>query len=444
MRLYRSMISLFLGLGISLFAHGQSSTSASTRAPLLREGLVVESVSKNSLAQRLGVHPVDLLLGWERAGATGEFESPFDLAYVFLEQAPRGPLAISAVRGHEHLKWMFGSDAWGISVRPNFEEPLLSIYLQGEEFFRTAKLDEAMDRFRAAATLAPATGSPWMAAWLLSHAGKLLLGTQRWDLADAAYDEAIRKAADAAPSVRAELFRQRAAAFAAHQDLSSAAKYFGDVLSECRKLGSQTVIEASTLLSLAVIELKHGDYDPAEEHLRRAMAIGQAKAPASIQTLLTIVNLAVLYQDQGQLAKAQQYYLKAIEQEERSFPNSAHLEGTLNDLGVLFDQQGDLARAEAYHRRALSIAQHLDPNSLDVADILANLAECVLEQGKLARAEFYAKRALEIREDASRNSLATANSLAGLGKIARIRGDPTRAQEYYRRALAIAANIETQ
>jgi CHAT domain-containing protein/Tfp pilus assembly protein PilF len=437
------MFCSLLVVGTALFVYGQHSTPTTATTSQLRRGLVVESVSRNSTAQRQGIHPGDVLLGWERGGTTGAFESPFDLTFVFLEQAPRGPITIAGSRGSERLKWTLGSDTWGLSARPNFEDPLLSTYLQGNEFLKASKFDEATDRFRQAATLASATDSPWMTAWLLSHAGKLLLGTERRDFSDALYDEAIRNAANAPPFVRAELFRQRATASAAHQDFSSAAKYYGNVLLECRTLGSETMVEAGALVSLAVIELNRGGYDVAEEHLRRAMIIGQTKAPSSIETLLTFVNLAVLCQDQGQLAKAQKYYFKALEKEERSFPNSTHLEGTLNDLAVLFDQQGDLGRAEAYHRRALSIAQHLDPNSLDVADILANLADCILEQGNPARAESYAKQALRIRENVSRESIATAYSLAGLGKIARVRGDLATAEEYYRRAMIIAGNTDT-
>lgn len=443
MRLDRPMFCLFLVLGTALSVHGQHSTSATATMSQLRKGLVVESVSANSIAQRQGIYPGDILLSWERGGATGEFESPFDLAFIFLEQAPRGSVKIAGVRGSRRLKWIFGSDWWGLSVRPNFKDPLLSIYLQGNELYKAGKVDEATDRFREAAILSSTTGQPWMAPWVLSQAGKLLLGTQRRDLSDAVYDEAILQAANAAPVVRVDLFWQRATASAAHQDSSTAAKYYGNVLLESHKLGSETMVEAGALVSLAVIELNRGDYDVAEEHLRRAMTIGQAKAPSSVETLLTIVNLAVLYQDQGELAKAEQYYFKALHTEEKSFPNSTHLETTLNDLGVLFDQQGDLARAEAYHRRALSIAQHLDPNSLDVADILANLAECLLEEGDAIRAGFYAKQALRIRENASRESIATAYSLASLGKIARVRGDLPRAEEYYRRALVIAGKSET-
>jgi CHAT domain-containing protein/tetratricopeptide (TPR) repeat protein len=440
-RLNRSTLLWLLLLGVGVFAHSQQLTAAKTAASLLRKGLVIESVSKSSMGERLGIHSGDVLLSWDRVGNKREFESPFDLAYVFLEQAPRGPITITAARGHERLKWILGSDTWGISVRPNFDEPLLSIYSQAEQLFQTGNAEGAIDRFRAAAALASTKDLPWLPAWLLSHAGKLLT-VQRLDLSDALYDEAIRNAAEAGPLVRTELRRQRAAASAGHQDLLSAAKYYRDVLLESRNLGSETLIESSALVSLGVIELKHGDYDAAEEHLSRAMSIGEANAPSSIQTILTIVNLAVLYQDEGQLKKAEQYYFKALEKEERGFPNSPHLEGTLNDLAVLFDQQGDLARAEAYHRRALAIAQHVNPASLDVADILANLAECVLEQGNTKRADFYAKRALAIRENLSGESLATAHSFAVLGKIARIRGDLTNAEEHYRRSLMISGSVD--
>lgn len=437
-----SITSFCVVLEVVLSAHCQSAISTRTVSSCLKKGLVVEQVFKDSQAQRAGVHPGDILVSWKRAGAEGEFGSPFDLANIFLEQAPRGPITISAFSGRSRREWVFRSDAWGISVRPNFSEPILSIYLQGEELLAAGKLAEATERFRAAAAIAQESDAVWIGPWLLSHAGKLLFVAQQWDLSDAVYDQAIVQAANATPLVRAELFRQRAAAFAAHQDLPTAAKYYGDVVLECRKLGGRTMLEASTLLSLAVIELKRGDYDAAEEHLRHAMAIGETQAPTSIQTLLTVVNLAVLYQDLGQLAKAEEYYLKALDKEEKSFPHSAHLEGTLNNLGVLFDQQGDLARAEEYHRRALSVADRLDPNSLDVADILANLAECILEQGNPSRAELYEKRALSIREKASPVSLSSAYSLAGLGKIARVRGDLTKAEEYYRRSLVIVANTD--
>jgi tetratricopeptide (TPR) repeat protein len=128
------------------------------------------------------------------------------------------------------------------------------------------------------------------------------------------------------------------------------------------------MLESNTHQSLAVIALKRGDFDSAENHLLRARTIAEFLAPDGIQTILAIANLAVLYQDQGRLQEAEQLYLKVLDKEEKHFPSSSHLENTLKDLGVLYDQQGDLARAEAYHRKALSVAEHLDPDSLDVAE----------------------------------------------------------------------------
>jgi CHAT domain-containing protein/Tfp pilus assembly protein PilF len=442
MKSFRSITSFCVVLLIALSAHGQNSISALERRFQLQQGLVVERVAQNTPAQKAGVHPGDILLGWKRASTHGEFESPFDLAYVFLEQAPRGPISVVALRGGHRIEWIFRSDAWGISVRPNFTEPLLSIYLQGEELFASGKHPEATEHFRVAAASVREGDPLWLSPWLLSNAGKLLMGARQWQLSDAVYQEAIARAAGSGPVVRAELLRQQAVAYEQRQDLVTATKYYQEVLQECRELGRKTLVESNALLSLAVVELKRGVYDGAEEHLRSAMEIDEALAPTSIQSLLAMTNLAVLYQDQGQFERAEEHYLKALGKEERYFPRSSLLEGTLDDLAVLFDQQGDLARAEAYHRRALAVAERLDPDSLDVADILANLAECIVEQGRGSQAEVFQRRALSIREKASPDSLPTAYSLAGLGKIARIRGNLRKAEEYYRRSLAIADKVD--
>jgi len=92
--------------------------------------LVVEEVTKNSQAERAGVRSGDILLSWKRAGVQEEFGSPFDLATVFFEQASKGPIVISGIRAREQRKWRLSADTWGVSVRPNFSEPLLSMYLR--------------------------------------------------------------------------------------------------------------------------------------------------------------------------------------------------------------------------------------------------------------------------------------------------------------------------
>jgi CHAT domain-containing protein/Tfp pilus assembly protein PilF len=427
-------------LAVSLCVHAQKATPA---APFhLGKGLIVDQVITNSQAQLAGMHPGDLVIGWKRGGLHGDFQSPFDLAYIFLEQAPRGPITITALRGGIPLQWRFSSDSWGFSARPNLSEPLLSRYRQCELWFASGKMAEAMDGLRASAASLPADTPPWLRPWLLSHAGKLLVGAREWELADKVYEEALAQATSVGAVVRAELFRQVAYGRELREDLTSAAEHYRNVLRETDKIGRETMLESNAHQSLAVIALKQGDFEGAEDHLLRAKAIGENLAPDSIQTILAVANLAVLYQDQGEFQKAVQYYLKALDKEERYFPGSAHIEGTLTDLGVLFYERGDLARAEAYYRRALSVAKRLDPGSQDVSDILAYLADCVMEQGNLAAAGIYQKRALSIRQKVTPEGLPSAYSLAGMGKIARIRGELSQAEEYYRHSLAIAAALD--
>ena len=427
-------------LSLSLCVHAQNATPAATFHP--GKGLIVDQVITNSQAQHAGMRPGDLVIGWNRGGLHGDFQSPFDLAYIFLEQAPRGPITITALRRGTPRQWRFSSDSWGFSARPNFSGPVLSSYLQNERLFGSRKPVEATEGLRLLAASLPADAPLWLRPWVLSHAGKLLLNARQWELADEVYNEALAQAAGAGSVVRAELFRQVAYERELREDLTGAGEQYRNVLLEAGNLGRMTMVEWKAHHSLAVIALKRGDFEGAEDHLLRAKAIGETLAPDSIQTILAIANLAVLYQDQGEFQKAVHYYLKALDKEEKYFPGSAHIEGTLTDLGVLFDQQGDLARAEAYYRRALSVAKHLDPGGQDVSDILANLAECLIEQGNLTAAGIYQKRALSIRQKVNPEGLPSAYSLAGMGKIARIRGKLTQAEEYYRHSLAIAATLD--
>jgi CHAT domain-containing protein/Tfp pilus assembly protein PilF len=428
-------------LVVSLYVHAQDSTLLAS-LPALKKGLIIEQVTTNSQARRAGVRPGDLLLSWKRGSLHGDFQSPFDLAHVFLEQAPRSPITVIALRGGKPLEWRLGSDSWGFSARPNFSGPLLSSYRQTERWFASGKLAGATEGVRSFAASLPGDAPPWLRPWLLSHVGKKLVGAREWKLADEVYQQALGQAAGAGPLVRAELFRQVAYAFEVREDLFHAEEQYQNVLLEAGRLGDKTMVESNTHQSLAVLALKRGEFVGAKAHLSRAKAIAALLAPDSIQTILAMINLAVLYQDEGQLQKAEQYYLRALDKEEKHFPRSANIEATLNYLGILFDQQGDLARAEAYHRRALSVAEQLDPGSLDVSDILADLAESLVEQGNPAAAEIYQKRALVIREKANPGGLECAYTLAGLGKIARTRGDLTKAQEYYSQSLTIAENVD--
>src|SRR5579864_400572 len=74
----------------------------------LRTRVVVEQVAKNSEAETAGLQAKDILLKWNRADASGEIKSPFDLSEIETEQAPRGDVTLEGLRGTEVRTWTLG------------------------------------------------------------------------------------------------------------------------------------------------------------------------------------------------------------------------------------------------------------------------------------------------------------------------------------------------
>lgn len=432
-----------LALGSAAFAQGPIANNLPDPSSLqLKRGIVVEHVSRDGAAAKAGLLAGDLLLRWKRGKAEGQFDSPFEIPFIFFDQSPKGPITLIGNRRATQRAWVIGSDAWDFVARPNFSMPLLSLYRDGEKALDVKDWANAVEIFRKAATASLPLQSHWLAGWLLSRPGKALLAAQKWDLFDAVCKDAIDQTTEAGPMVRGELFRLWAEGFERRDNLDSAEHYYDQALQEYQKLGHGTLAESTALGLLAVVELNRGKFDIAEENLLQAMGIGTSLAPASPQTITIIADLAVMYQDRGQLKDAETYYFKAKDLEEKYFPRSIHLARTLENLGVLFDQEGDLIRSEAYERRALEIAESLAGEDWDVGDILAKLADCLLEQGKLRGAANYEIRAVAIRQKLAPNGLGMAYSLATTGKIARARGDLTKAEYDYKAALSKAINIE--
>lgn len=437
----RPAIAVCIIIQAGSFSCGQNTPACARDVCLLEKGLVVERITKNTQAERAGVRSGDVLLAWKRGSAAGNFDSPFDRTYVFLEQADRGAVTIEAARHGSQIKWIFGSDSWGLSVRPNFKGVLLSIYEEAEELATAGKLAEASEHYKKAATFASSTVDPRPSLWLLAHAGSVLADAEQWDLSEAYYQEAIGFSAEAGPIVRGELFRQLASVSERRNNLNNATKYYRQALVEWEKIGRETIAESNILLPLGIVALNQGDFDGAQDYLSRAMTIQERYSPTSIHALVTQLNLAVLCHHQGRFDRAEEDYLRAVDGEEKHFPGTIHLARTLSDLAVLLNQEGDPTRAEVYAHRALRIAQRLAPGSLDVAHVLTILADCAFKKGNVLEAQKYQERALAINEKIAPGGLDSAYSLEGLGRVARHRNSLNRAEEYYRQALALVEKI---
>jgi hypothetical protein len=159
-----------LFLGKTPRASGQLLSDPEPNTSGLGGGVVVQSVTINSEAEKAGLRPGDILLGWRRADSKGSIDSPFDLPYVRFEQASRGSVTVDGLRGMQHRTWRLGSDMWGITCRPNFSEPLLSLYTKGEVLLKAGKPNDAAQEWVTLSTHIQPYGIPWLGPWLLSRA----------------------------------------------------------------------------------------------------------------------------------------------------------------------------------------------------------------------------------------------------------------------------------
>ncbi len=448
----------------------------------LKQGLVVESIAKNSEGDKAGLAEGDVILSWTRGDVKGEIESPFDLSETEMEQEPRGQVTLEGSRSGLKLAWAMGPDKWGIQARPTLPSTLLTIYREGQELAKAAKLNEAADRWRAAADEGQKYQCPWLGPWFLFHAADAMANARQWKDSDALYQVAIKQAAKGNPEVRAQLLQALARAFEHQSDGASSEKYQKAALKEIQRLGTDRLAAATSLNGLGRLADDRGDLakaqeyfyqsleigeklapgslavskslnglgavadetgDPAkaENYYRQALEISKKLAPGSLAVADSLNNLGDSAHDRGDLAKAEDYYRQALEIRKKLAPDSIDVAQSLNSLGNIADDRGDLAKADDYYRQTLEIAEKLSPGSLDVADGLNNLGLVANEREELAKTEDYYRQALEIRKKLSPGSLEVAASLNNLGNVADDRGDLTKAEDYYRQALEISKKL---
>jgi len=104
---------LFLGRGIAR----PQDLSDRTTCLELGKGVVADAVKKDSESEKAGLQAGDILLSWSRGAAKGDIESPFDLAEIEVEQAPRGAVTIEGLRATLHASGPSLGDQHGGPVR---------------------------------------------------------------------------------------------------------------------------------------------------------------------------------------------------------------------------------------------------------------------------------------------------------------------------------------
>jgi CHAT domain-containing protein/Tfp pilus assembly protein PilF len=450
-------------------------------------GVVVESIAKNSQAEQAGIQEDDALTSWSRGDAHGKLESPFDLSWVEFEQSPRGEVSLQGRRGAEPRVWKLGDvveGGWGIQVRPEMPQDVLSLYLQGRTLARAGKLTEALDFWHRASVEARKNPPLWLEVWLLFNAANSLCAAHRWEDAEKSYQAIMEQAKGAGPAITAQILEAWAwtsesrnttegevqrlylEAIAENQkldpeslavarlltrigvrlrqldDLGQAEDDYHRALTIAQKAAPNSLCVGRILLDLGRIAYKRSDFVEAERYERQALMITEKVAPGSIDDAWCLNALGLLRIEFSDFENAKNYLLQALAIREKLVPGGSMAGSSFLNLAIVANLTGNLAEAETDLQKDLAILEKLSSErnwteTHTKATVYSNLGDLAIERGDVARGEQYYRQALAIWEKLVPGSLLTASSLSGIGEAALRREDFATAERYLRQGLAI-------
>lgn len=383
-----------------------------------REGLVVlEAPPPGPGSAGPGLLPGDVLLSWHRGGdASGILRWPSGLVEAETEQSPRGPVVLRGRRGSRFMTWQMPAAPWNLRTRPVLGPHLLALYQEGAGLFASRRLERGAESWRAAVDAADLAADRTRAAWFLGELGHALGTSGLWDEADAAYEEAIRRAESTGigPSllrdwcdtlVRRELWDRSEACY--RRSLAQAPR------------GSYTA--ARDLAMLAILATRQGDLDEAERLYRQALAIRRQTAPLAPYLVQVVRGEVARFgaPDPGRETR------ERIEELHRRVQRLRDI--LLAEAGATRSRPREGAPAAAATapkpsplesvRQALAKAEREAPGSLAVSDRWQELGGLAFESGDLVAAEVAWLRALDLREKLAAGTLREARTLHDLARV---------------------------
>jgi CHAT domain-containing protein len=381
------------------------SPAAERGAGRVSAGLVIEE------ATPAGTSLVpDLLAGsrvssWQRrtadgaTAAAGTLEDPFDLLELQLEQVPRGGVMVRGARNGQAFEVALPALILRLEARPVFEGEALALYERGRQQVESGDAESGRDAWPELARRLRDEHRTVDRCWLQYRIGLAESRASRWSQARAAFLSALEPTPGLAPRKRAFVLDALAWAFRQENLFDDAVRTLEEA-QRGRESGGGLLGPAEDLYLLGDLQRLRGDFDGAEQHLRRAR-----------------------------------------ERQEGLVAESAALARTLGLMAEVRYRVHDLAEAEVLARRALAMHERLGAETLEQASALSVLGVVAYDESRIDAAQRFAERALAIRQRLAPESQVLSQSLNNLGQLADWRGDPIAAEDYYRRSLAIRRRI---
>ncbi|HKI05854.1 MAG TPA: CHAT domain-containing protein [Thermoanaerobaculia bacterium] len=459
--------------------------------PFVAPGLVVETVTPESAAFRVGLMPGDRFLSWcrtpggeEGCAARGDLRTPFDWLNIQMEDVQRGGVVLEGTRGSEKLRWNLLPTVQGLTVAPLLHGALADAYRASRDREQAGDLKSAGQELERTAEVAGGNHCDDAALWLRARAAQLRAKARQWPESDAGYEALVAKARElGAARVEehllmswAETLAQRGEGTQAKQQLERALRLeerdhpeslgvvtiltrLGNVAANVQENMEEADLayrraydlalraapgggaEASTANNLAISTFARGDLAQAELYAARALAIREKLTPSSDAIAPSLLSYGNVLYARGDFADAEAAFLRARKILEKFQPGSMALAKTLHNLGVIAHQRDDQDAAESLFRRELALFEKLDPSGSLVRDSLIGLGGVALQRHQGDRAEESWRRALAISERLNPRGPKSAWCLGGLAEAAWLQGRRAEAEKLLRQALAIWQEI---
>jgi tetratricopeptide (TPR) repeat protein len=213
-----------------------------------------------------------------------------------------------------------------------------------------------------------------------------------------------------------------------------------------RELGPDNLHSANLLDNLAISQATLGQLEPAEENLRKVLALRrQALGDDNIDVARAHRNLGVLLSRTGRHPEALTEQRRALAILERALdPEHLQVASALEEVANVLEKLERGAEALPMRERALVVRERVfGPDHASLSTSVGNLAYNLLEVGELDRALEEASRALRLTDDPSVTPIDRAFARLVLACVLSHRDeDPARVRDLFERAQAAISEHE--
>jgi len=252
----------------------------------------------------------------------------------------------------------------------------------------------------------------------------------------------VRRQFAAKPHLRANLLDALGRVFASIHQAERAAALVTEA-SNVRKetFGTDSLEFALSLNSRGELAYQRGDFETAEQLLRRALSLHES-LPVGVHTdvALMLNNLAVALRQLGELQDAAALHTRALAIR-RAALGDGHLDvaESLNNLSAIHLARGEYQQAEALISEALTIRRHhLGDDDPLVTQTINNLASTVCAMRDYERGEALLREATaRYRQQQAPDRLALARTLGNLAEVLIVLRKFNEARDVAEEALAI-------